>query len=329
MAMTLVDMKAGMSDKVAQQVVDLFLRNSEILQVLPFDNCVSPMGGSTLTYSYMQKKLPSVAAFRALNTEYQASEATMEQKFANLKIFGGKFSMDRVLKQAEGRYNNMAFQMQEKILAAISLFHYTLINGDATTTADEFDGLDSMLAGTTTEFNNDAVIDLSNITNLKNNADQFYEALQVLINTTAADALLMNTSMISKIQTVARILGYKTETEEAFGKKVMSMDGVRFMDLGKHYTVSGSTVTGNDCVKAGISRTVGDAQTGLTDIYAVKFDVNDGFHAASLTGTNAISQYIPDFTKPGAVKDGEVEMVAATVLKNTAHAGVLRNIKIG
>lgn len=329
MAMTLVDMKAGMSDKVAQQVVDLFLRNSEILQVLPFDNCVSPMGGSTLTYSYMQKKLPSVAAFRALNTEYQASEATMEQKFANLKIFGGKFSMDRVLKQAEGRYNNMAFQMQEKILAAISLFHYTLINGDATTTTDEFDGLDSMLAGTTTEFNSDAVIDLSNITNLKNNADQFYEALQVLINTTAADALLMNTSMISKIQTVARILGYKTETEEAFGKKVMSMDGVRFMDLGKHYTVSGSTVTGNDCVKAGISRTVGTAQTGLTDIYAVKFDVNDGFHAASLTGTSAISQYIPDFTKPGAVKDGEVEMVAATVLKNTAHAGVLRNIKIG
>lgn len=329
MAMTLVDMKAGLSDKVAQQVVDLFLRNSEILQVLPFDNCVSPMGGSTLTYSYMQKKLPSVAAFRALNTEYQASEATMEQKFANLKIFGGKFSMDRVLKQAEGRYNNMAFQMQEKILAAISLFHYTLINGDATTTTDEFDGLDSMLAGTTTEFNSDAVIDLSNIANLKNNADQFYEALQVLINTTAADALLMNTSMISKIQTVARILGYKTETEEAFGKRVVSMGGVRFMDLGKHYTVSGSAVTGNDCVKAGISRTVGDAQTGLTDIYAVKFDVNDGFHAASLTGTSAISQYIPDFTKPGAVKDGEVEMVAATVLKNTAHAGVLRNIKIG
>ena len=329
MAITLAEMKVGLSDKVFSQIVDIFLRESEVLQMLPFDNCVSPQGGSTLTYSYIQKKLPSVAAFRALNTEYQASEATMEQKFANLKIFGGKFAMDRVLKQAEGRYNNMAFQMQEKILAAISLFHYTLINGDATTTTDEFDGLDSMLAGTTTEYNSDAVIDLSNITNLKNNADQFYEALQVLINTTAADALLMNTSMISKIQTVARILGYKTETEEAFGKKVMSMDGVRFMDLGKHYTVSGSTVTGNDCVKAGISRTVGTAQTGLTDIYAVKFDVNDGFHAASLTGTSAISQYIPDFTKPGAVKDGEVEMVAATVLKNTAHAGVLRNIKIG
>lgn len=328
MAMTLAEMKVGMSDKVAQQVVDIFLRNSEILQLLPFDNCVSPMGGSTLTYTYMQKKLPSVAAFRALNTEYTANQATMEKKSADLKIFGGMFSMDRVLKQAEGRYNNMEYQVQEKILAAISLFHYTLINGDATTTADEFDGLDKMLAGTSTEYNNDAVIDLSTMENLKNNADQMYEYLQNLIKATDADALLMNTNTISKIQTMARILGYKTESEEAFGKKVVSMDGVRFMDLGKHYTVAATTVTGNDCVKAGISRTVGTAQTGLTDIYAVKFDINDGFHAASLTGNSAIRQYLPNFNEPGAVKNGEVEMVAATVLKNTAHAGVLRNIKI-
>lgn len=328
MAMTLADMKAGMSDKVAQQVVDIFLRESEILQMLQFDNCVSPQGGSTLTYSYMQKKLPSVAAFRALNTEYTANEATMERKYADLKIFGGKFSMDRVLKKAEGRYNNMAFQMSEKILAAISLFHYTLINGNSTTSTDEFDGLDKMLAGTSTEFNGTAVIDVSTMAQLKSNADQLYEALQLLIKNTQADALLMNSSMIAKIQTMARILGYKTDSEEAFGRKVTSMDGVRFMDLGNHYTVSGSTVTANSVVKAGITRTVGTSQTGLTDIYAVKFDVNDGFHAASLTGNSAITQYLPDFSSTGAVKDGEVEMVAATVLKNTQHAGVLRNIKI-
>ena len=328
MALTLNEMKVGMSDKVSQQVVDIFLRNSEILHLLPFDNCVSPQGGSTLTYSYVQKKLPSVAAFRALNTEYTPGHATIEKKTADLKIFGGSFDIDRVLKQAEGPYNNMAFQMKEKILAAISLFHYTLINGDATTNANEFDGLDKMLAGTTSEYGVGTVIDVSTAEALKANADQFDEALQNLIKETQADALLMNTRTISKIQTLARILGYKTESEEAFGRKVVSMDGCRFMDLGKHYTVSGNAATGNDCVKAGISRTVGTAQTGLTDIYGVKFDVNDGFHAASLTGNGAIHQYLPDFTKPGAVKTGEVEMVAATVLKNTAHAGVLRNVKI-
>ena len=331
MAMTLAEMKVGMSDKVSQQIVDIFLRESEILQLLPFDNCVSPQGGSTLTYSYIQKKLPSVAAFRALNAEYTANQATVEKKSADLKIFGGKFQIDRVLKQAEGPWNNMAYQIREKVLAAISLFHYTLVNGDATTRSTEFDGLDKMLAGTSTEYNTGASIDISTMTNLKANADQLYEQIQLLIKNTSADALLMNSAMITKVQTMARILGYKTESEEAFGRKVTSMDGVRFMDLGKHYTVASTTVTGNDCVAAGISRTIAGgstATTGLTDIYAVKFDVNDGFHAASLTGNSAIRQYLPDFNAPGAVKDGEVEMVAATVLKNTAHAGVLRNIKI-
>lgn len=329
MAMTLAEMKVGMSDKVAQQVVDIFLRESEILQALPFDNCVSPQGGSTMTYAYIQKKLPSTAAFRTLNNEYTASQATVEKKTADLKIFGGKFSMDRVLKQAEGQYNNMAYQIQEKILAAISLFHYTLVNGDATTRANEFDGLDKMLAGTNTEYGTTTAIDISTMANLKTNADQLYEALQLLVKNTKADALLMNTAMIAKIQTMARILGYKTESEEAFGRKVTTMDGVRFMDLGNHYTVSSNAVTANSCVKANITRTIGEASTtGLTDIYAVKFDVNDGFHAASLTGNAAIRQYLPNFDQPGAVKDGEVEMVAATILKNTAHAGVLRNIKI-
>lgn len=330
MAMTLAEMKVGMSDKVSQQIVDIFLRESEILQLLPFDNCVSPQGGSTLTYSYIQKKLPSVAAFRALNAEYAANQATVEKKSADLKIFGGKFQIDRVLKEAEGPWNNMAYQIREKVLAAISLFHYTLVNGDASTRSTEFDGLDKMLAGTSTEYNTGAAIDISTMTNLKANADQLYEQIQLLIKNTDADALLMNSSMIAKVQTMARILGYKTESEEAFGRKVTSMDGVRFMDLGKHYTVASTTVTGNDCVKSGISRTISgsSATSGLTDIYAVKFDVNDGFHAASLTGNSAIRQYLPDFNAPGAVKDGEVEMVAATVLKNTAHAGVLRNIKI-
>lgn len=329
MAMTLAEMKVGMSDKVAQQVVDIFLRESEILQMLPFDNCVSPQGGSTLTYSYIQKKLPSVAAFRALNTEYTANQATIEKKTADLKIFGGKFQIDRVLKQAEGPWNNMAYQIREKVLAAISLFHYTLINGDATTRNTEFDGLDKMLAGTATEYGTTASIDISTMAKLKENADQLYEQIQLLIKNTKADALLMNSAMISKVQTMARILGYKTESEEAFGRKVATMDGVRFMDLGKHYTVASTTVTGNDCVNADITREVGGSSTtGLTDIYAVKFDVNDGFHAASLTGNSTIHHYLPDFNAPGAVKDGEVEMVAATVLKNTAHAGVLRNVKI-
>lgn len=332
-AMTLDELKKGMSDKVFGQIVDIFLRNSSILSELPFDDCVSANGGgSTLKYKYLRKVLPATAEFRKLNAEYGASVATKQEFEAALAIMGGKVQFDRVLNKAAGQFDNMAYQIEEHIKAIVSLFHYTLINGDATTTAatdhPEFQGLDSMLAGTTTEYGADKVIDLSNIANTKTNADEFYEALTTLVNSTEADALIMNTKMISKIQTVARLLGYKTESEEAFGRKVISLDDVKFMDLQNYYTVSGTSASAQPVVKIK-NRSVGTAQTGLTDIYAVKFDVNDGFHGISLAGSSVIDQYLPDFGVEGkAVHDADVEMVAATVLKNTQHAGVLRNIKI-
>ncbi len=322
--MTLEEMKKGMSDKVFDQIVDIFLRESDILQLLPFDDCVSASGGgSTMKYKYLRKVLPATAQFRKLNGSYEASAATKKEFEAALAIMGGEVQLDRVLNKTAGKFDNLAYQIEEHIKAVISLFHYTLINGDAVTTAatdhPEFEGLDSMLAGTSTEFNAGGSIDLSNITNTKANADEFYEALTLLIKSTNADALLMNTQMIAKIQTVARLLGYKTDTEEAFGKKVTSIDGVRFMDMKNHYTVNDGVAVPNSVVKV---------NEGLTDIYAVKFDVNDGFHGISLAGSAVIDKYLPDFNAPGVMKNAEVEMIAATVLKNTQHAGVLRNIKI-
>ena len=326
MAITLNEMKVGMSDKVAQQVVDTFVRESEVLELLPFDDCISPYGGSTLTYGYTQKKIPGQAAFRAINAEYTASQATVEKKSADLKVFGGSFEIDRVIKQAEGMYNNVAFQLEEKIKAAVGTFHNAMINGDSTQKATEFDGLDKFLVGQATEYNTAGAIDLSTMAKLKENADTFYEALTNLINNTAADAIFVNNDMKTKIQTVARVLGYKTESEEAFGRTITKLDKVRIIDLGNVTKVDGETVTEEPIIKKGLSRS---SNTGLTDIYAVKFDINDGFHGVTLTGNSAISQYLPDFNTPGAVKKGEVEMVAAVALKNVKHAGVLRNVKIG
>lgn len=333
-SMTLAEIKKGMSDKVFDKIVDIFLRESDILQLLPFDDCVSASGGgSTMKYKYLRKVLPATAQFRKIDGVYTPSAATKQEFEAALAIMGGEVKFDRVLNKVAGKYDNLAYQIEEHIKAVVSLFHHTLINGDAVATAStdapEFEGLDSMLAGTTTEYGADKSLDLSNITNLKANADEFYEALTLLIKSTQADALLLNTEMITKIQTVARILGYKTETEEAFGKKVQSIDGVRFIDLGNHYTVSDGAAVANSVVKKGVSRTVGGSSaTGLTDIYAIKFDVNDGFHGISLNGSAVIDQYLPNFNEPGVMKNAEVEMIAATVLKNTQHAGVLRNVKI-
>lgn len=334
MAITLAEMKVGMSDKVAQKVVDTFIRESEVLELLPFDNCVSPMGGSTLTYAYVQKKLPSTTGFRAINGEYGKSVATVEKKSTDLAILGGAFEIDRVINQASGMYNNLEFQIKEKILSAIGTFHNGMINGDTSVIDNSFDGLDKFLVGQETEFNTGAYVDLSTMANLKTNADAFYEMLITLINRTSADALFVNEQMKTKIQTVARILGYKTESEEAFGRTITSIgEGkVRLIDLGNVVSVSGSgdqAVAVETPIIGKKTRTIDSASvTGLTDIYAVKFDVNDGFHGVTLTGNSGVSTYLPDFNTPGAVKTGEVELVGAVALKNVKHAGVLRNIKI-
>lgn len=323
MPMTLNEMKVGMADKVTQYVVDTFIRESEILELLPFDNSVSPTGGgSTLTYGYVQKKLPSATAFRAINTEYAPSQATTEKKSVELKVFGGAFEMDRVLHEAEGIYNNLSFQMEEKIKSAIGTFHNAMINGDAAVNANEFDGLDKFLVGQKTEYNADGTIDLSTMALLKENADVFYEALLKLINSTDASAIMCNEGMKTKIQTVARILGYKTESEQAFGRTITTIgeNNVRIIDLKNVVTVES-----NNAVEKPV---IGVSAEGMTDIYAVKFDVMNGFHGVTITGNKAIHQYMPDFNTPGAVKKGEVEMVACVALKNVKAAGVLRNVKI-
>ena len=325
---TLAQSREGRADKVEQMVIEMFIKKSEVLELLPFANDISPVGGSTLTYGYVQEKTPSTATFRAIGSEYAPTEGTVEKKTVTLAVFGGSFEIDRVIKTIEGQLNNMAYQLEQKIAAAVGVFHDAMINGDMSKSAyaNGFDGLDKMLVGTANELNTDGVIDLSTMEQLKANADVFYEALVKLINKTSAHAILVNEDMKTKIQTVARVLGYKTESEEAFGRVVTTIgeNRVRIIDLGDTYAVEGETVTKTPI----INKLTRGSNTGVTDIYAVKFDVNDGFHGVTITGNDVVQQYLPDFTQPGAVKKGEVEMIACVALKNANNAGVLRNIKI-
>jgi hypothetical protein len=225
-------------------------------------------------------------------------------------------------------YDNVAYQLKEKIKSAVATFHNAMINGDSASHADEFDGLDKFLVGQVTEYNTDGYIDLSTKDALEKNASVFYERLKKLINTTNADALYVNEDMMLKIESVAAYLGYKTESEEAFGRKYTKVGDVKLVDLGNFVTVSEGVATESPVV-AVKTRTVASAEvTGITDIYAVHYSVEDGFHGVTLTGNSGISQYLPDFNQPGAVKEGEVEMVACVALKRTKAAGVLRNIKI-
>lgn len=325
MPITLAQAKVGMADKVDQAVVDEFRRASFLLDALTFDNAVSPgTGGSTLTYGYTRLKTPSTAGFRSLNAEYTANEADRENLTVDLKIFGGTFQIDRVIQDTSGQVNEMNFQLEQKIKGAANLFHYTVINGDSATDAKAFDGLDVALTGSNTEIGTGKVIDLSDNTGLEANKFTFLDELDNFLAELDGrpSAIMGNTKLINKIKSLARRAGYKTSSEDAFGRKVDGYDNIPLIDLGYYYNGTSTIPT------VGIeTRTVGTEQTGLTDLYAVNFAL-DGFHGVSPTGNSVIRTFLPDFNAPGAVKTGEVEMVAAVALKATRKAGVLRNIKV-
>ena len=318
MAITLKESKVGMADKIDQKVIDMFRRESILLDKLVFDNAVSPgTGGSTLTYGYQLLKTPSTAKFRAIGADYTSGEAIRESKSVELKIFGGKFGVDRVIANTSGAVDEVAFQMNQKIKGAVNLFNYALINGNKSSD-NQFDGLKVLLAGSETEYNPSATIDLSTTEAMDTNAQLFADTLDEWLGLfeEKPDFLLMNSKMATKVKSIARRLGYYSRTEDAFGRGVDNYDGIAILPLGKYFDGSAS----KEIIDI-------DASTKETSIYAVKIAL-DGFHGVSPVGDKIIRTYQKDVTDTGVIIDGEVEAVMAVALKNSKKAGVLNKIKV-
>ena len=325
MPITLAEAKVGMADKVDQQIVDMFRRSSLLLDRLTFDNAISPgTGGSTLVYGYTQLKTPSTAAVRAINAEYTANEAKREKKTTQAIIMGGAFEVDRVIQDTSGAIDELVFQADEKIKATANFFTNCVINGTAAGTAatgkttGTFDGLNKLLANSSTEYT--ATADLSTSENVTANYNQFLDELDEFISGLDGmpDMLLMNRKMLSKLRGIARRAGYYESTKDDFGRVVETYNGIALMDAGEFYD-------GTKTVDIIADTAAGSGTFGTSDIYAVKFGL-DAFHGISPTGTKVITSYMPDLTLPGAVKKGEVELVAGVALKNTLKAGHMKGI---
>ena len=319
MPITLAEASVGRADKVTQEVIDTLRRGSQFMDELTFDDAVSPgVGGSTLTYGYLQLQTPSTAAGREINSEYTANEAKKIKKTVDLKIFGGASEVDRVIQEATT--NEIAFQLEQKTLATRNHFQNCCINGSKTNKSVDFDGLTTLLKGTSTEYNagsDKTVVDLSTSALVTSNYQLMIDMLNEFIGGIDGKPtfLLGNSKIIAKLKSVAQRAGYLTRAEDAFGKTAQGYDGIIFYDMGM------------PCVPIYETGASSSKVTGLTDLYAVQLGL-DAFHGVSLSGSSIIKTYMPDLTAPGAVKKAEVEMVAAVALKNTTKCGVFRNIKV-
>ena len=314
MAITLNDIKIGRADKYDRMVIDTFMRKSAILAAMPFDNCISPSGGSTLTYGYIRLKTSPAAEGRAINSDYTAAPATKEAVTTDLQIMGGKYDIDRVL--ADAAPDEIAFQTEEKIQATVNRYHWLFVNGDKNN-ATEFDGLAKIVNGSVTDFDGSG-IDLSTMSTAA--ALKITEALDtaILAMKERPTYILANSKAIVKIQSAAKQLGYITQAEDAFGKQVRAYDGIPMLDLGRYY----NETLGSDTEIIGI-----DDASGKTDIYLVALSMS-GAHGITLKGDKAITSRLPNFSEAGAVKSGDVEFVAGLAVKNTRAIARIKDVQV-
>lgn len=317
MAITLAQAKLNVQDDLQIGVIDEFAKSSFLFNNLTFDDCVSPTGGgATLTYGYTRLITQPSAAFRAVNSEYAPSDVTRQRYTADLKAFGGSFEIDRIIANMGGIVDEVTLQIQQKTKAAAALFNDTVINGDSAVDINAFDGLEKALTGSSTELIPGSAIDLSTSalvdTNYKVFLDILDEFLMGLDGTPSA--IMGNTKLIARIRAVARRAGMYMTKQNELGQQIEYYGITPLVDLG---------------AKAGTNNPVVgiDGATGHTSLYAARLGL-DGFHGVSMVGVPPVQSWLPDFKTAGAVKKGEVEMVAAVVLKATKAAGVLRKIKV-
>lgn len=316
MPVTLAQAKLNTQDKLSGAVIDEFRKSSFLLDHMIFDDCVSPVGaGATMSYSYNRVITPAAAGFRKVNQEYTPSEAKKQRYTVDLKIFGGSFSIDRVIAGMGGVQNEVTFQMQQKIKSSTALFNETLIVGDSSKNADAFDGLDAAVKGSSTEYNPATALDLSTSDAVDQNWKYFLDALDEFLSGLdgTPDFIGGNTKLIGKIRACARRASAYQTTKNDFGSQVEYYNNIALVDFGEK---SGSA---DPVVPVGAD--------GLTSLYAARIGL-DGFHAVSPAGVLPIRQWLPNFKESGAVKNGEVEMVAAAALKATKAAGIMRKIKV-
>lgn len=331
MAVTLAQAQVNTQDDVDFAVIDNLRRYSWLLDQLSFDDTVTPgTGGGSLVYGYTRLTAARSAAFRPFNEEYNnVQAATRDRKTVELHPLGGEFEIDRVLANlGQSATNEVTFQMQQLLIGVRSRFQQEMILGDVAVDAAGFDGLSKALAGTETE-NTDGQ-DWSSVIDT---AEAAHSALDLLDEWLAeitpsqtgggtgqpddvpagTNAILGNTTSITRVRSIARRAGMYTAEKDDLGRHVERYGDWVLVNIGDRALGNGPIIPITD---------------GVTDLYAVTFGI-DSFHAASVAGNQLLRSWMPDYSTAGALKKGEVEMgPAAAVLKNTKAAGVLRDVRV-
>jgi len=217
MALTLDEAAKLSNDMLLQGVVETIVKDSPILQQLPFIEIV----GNGLTYN-QEKTLPTIDFYDVGDT-WAESTPTFEQKTANLKIMGGDADVDNFLKATRSNLQDLEAAVVElKAKALRDKFEEGFIYGDSSANAKQFDGLRKLIDTTTAS---DQIIAMGGT-----GATLTLAKLDELIDAVKGGKpyiLLMSRRSRRKINALVRAAGGMIETDkDKWGNFVQLWDGI-------------------------------------------------------------------------------------------------------
>ena len=217
MALTLAEASKLSNDMLLQGVVETIVKDSPVLQRLPFIEIV----GNGLTYN-QEETLPSIDFYDVGDT-WSESTPTFEQKTANLKIMGGDADVDNFLKATRSNIQDLETAVIElKAKALRDKVEETFIYGDSVTNPKQFEGL-RLLIDTTTASDQVIAMGATGATLTLDKMDELIDA----VKGGKPDILIMSRRSRRKINALVRAAGGMMDTDrDTWGNFIQLWDGI-------------------------------------------------------------------------------------------------------
>lgn len=204
MSLTLDEASKLSNDVLLQGIIETIIRDSPILQQLPFIQIV----GNSLKYN-REKTLPSIK-FYDVDQPWEESTPEFTQETATLKILGGDADVDNFLKATRSDVQDLeAAVIEQKAKALRHAFEHYFLYGNSSQDSTQFDGLIRLINTGTASSQVVAIADAGATLTL-NKIDELIDA----IRGGKPDILLMSRRSRRKLQSLARAAGSNLEVGE-------------------------------------------------------------------------------------------------------------------
>ncbi len=306
------------SDELAKLVLDNVRKTAPILDYVHF---FYQPGGSALIRS--DADVNANALFRTISADFASkTEAAPSYATFALTILGKTLRLDRAYEERGG---DVPSEMKRQLASfgqtlGRNLSNY-IVNGDATQTPAQFNGLKKIVAAlgasqTLTATGTNGLQVLTGVSDTAVSSQQkFVEALQVLVGSVVngAQLLVMNSGVWGRLTTVAAAQ-CNTVTDQ-FGRRIMSFAGVPVIHAGFNY--DGTEVLAQNETKG--------TSTDCTSVYAFRSDEQAYF--SLMTTRNGMKVY--DMVMNGNFYELTIELQADSQVLNNRSIAVLPGVRLG